>query len=150
VLAAGDKIYLQPKRHNGDEKFHLVQDGETMWFISQSHGIQLQKLYEKNKMEPGAEPATGETIYLKSDRDFPPKLRSKLAENAVVQTTVPAPVIPSDSAALSVKSAFYTVKPGDTLYSIARHFNTTVTALKQKNNLQDSNLYIGMKLTVPQ
>ena len=43
----------------------------------------------------------------------------------------------------------YTVKSGDTLYSIARKYNTTVSDLINRNNLKTSNLSIGQKLIIP-
>lgn len=43
----------------------------------------------------------------------------------------------------------YVVKKGDSLYSIARKYNTTVDELKRINNLSNDNLYIGQKLKVP-
>lgn len=43
----------------------------------------------------------------------------------------------------------YTVKSGDTLYSIARNFNTTVDAIKNLNNLTSNTLTIGTKLQIP-
>jgi DNA-binding phage protein len=52
-LHAGDKIYLQPKRRHGDTLMHVVMEGENMSSISREHGIQLQALYEKNKMQSG-------------------------------------------------------------------------------------------------
>ena len=42
----------------------------------------------------------------------------------------------------------YTVKSGDNLYSIARKYNTTVDAIKKKNNLKTNNLSIGQKLQI--
>ena len=42
----------------------------------------------------------------------------------------------------------YQVKSGDTLYSIAREFNTTVDKLKKLNNLNSNNLKIGQILIV--
>ena len=43
----------------------------------------------------------------------------------------------------------YTVKSGDNLYSIARKFNTTVDAIKRKNNLTSNNLSVGQVLKIP-
>lgn len=44
----------------------------------------------------------------------------------------------------------YIVKAGDTLYSIATLFNTTVAALQQANNITNPNtLYVGQRLTIP-
>lgn len=43
----------------------------------------------------------------------------------------------------------YTVKAGDTLYGIARTYNTTVEAIKSLNGLNNNNLSIGMVLKLP-
>lgn len=53
-----------------------------------------------------------------------------------------------DSAA-AVASTTYTVQRGDTLYSLARRFNTTVQAIMSANNLTSTTIYIGQKLTIP-
>ena len=41
------------------------------------------------------------------------------------------------------------MKSGDTLYSIARKYNTTVDKLKAYNNLTSNNLTIGSSLKIP-
>jgi murein DD-endopeptidase MepM/ murein hydrolase activator NlpD len=43
----------------------------------------------------------------------------------------------------------YTVKAGDTLYSIARSFHTTVSELERLNKLQSTTVKIGQVLTIP-
>lgn len=43
----------------------------------------------------------------------------------------------------------YTVVKGDSLYQIAKKYNTTVDELKKLNNLSSNNLTIGMKLKIP-
>ena len=42
----------------------------------------------------------------------------------------------------------YTVSPGDTLYSIARQYNTTVNNLKELNNLSTNILTVGQTLII--
>ena len=42
----------------------------------------------------------------------------------------------------------YTVKSGDTLYGIAKRFNTTVDSIKSKNNLKNNTLSIGQVLKI--
>lgn len=52
--------------------------------------------------------------------------------------------IPSNTSS----STTYTVKNGDTLYSIARKYNTSVDSIKTKNNLTSNTLSIGQKLII--
>ena len=49
---------------------------------------------------------------------------------------------------LSLASS-YTVNPGDTLYSIAKKFETTVPKLKEANNIVNNMLSVGQKLVIP-
>jgi len=45
----------------------------------------------------------------------------------------------------------YIVRPGDTLYSIAYRFNTTIEILLKFNPIQNPNLiYVGQRLIIPQ
>lgn len=44
----------------------------------------------------------------------------------------------------------YTVKSGDSLYKIARDFNTTVDNIKRLNNLSSDNLSVGQVILIPQ
>ncbi len=44
----------------------------------------------------------------------------------------------------------YVVVRGDTLWSLARKFNTTVSEIKKLNNLTSDNLSIGQKLLISQ
>ena len=53
--------------------------------------------------------------------------------------------IPSSNSA----NVIYTVKAGDNLYAIARDYNTTVDAIKKRNNLTSNLLSIGQKLIIP-
>lgn len=46
-------------------------------------------------------------------------------------------------------SNYYIVKKGDSLYSIANKYNTTVSNLKSLNNLATNNLSIGQVLKIP-
>ncbi|MDX1667524.1 MAG: LysM peptidoglycan-binding domain-containing protein, partial [Saprospiraceae bacterium] len=78
VLDSGTRIFIQPKRksYRGRKKWHTV-NGESMYDISQKYGIRLSKLYERNAMPEGSEPAEGERIKIRGgDVDAPPALRS--------------------------------------------------------------------------
>lgn len=44
----------------------------------------------------------------------------------------------------------YTVQPGDTLYNIARRYNTLVESIRILNRIQGSTIYAGRQLVIPQ
>lgn len=46
-------------------------------------------------------------------------------------------------------SVTHTVKRGDTLYSLARRYNTTVDTLRKLNNLKGNKLAVGKRLRIP-
>lgn len=49
----------------------------------------------------------------------------------------------------TITQTTYSVVSGDTLSAIAKRFDTTVTAIKQENNLATDMIYIGQTLTIP-
>lgn len=53
---------------------------------------------------------------------------------------IPSPLVPENT---------YTVKSGDSLYSIANKYGITVDALKEANNLTSNSLSIGQVLKLP-
>ena len=57
-------------------------------------------------------------------------------------------VIPNISN-IPANTQIYEVQKGDTLYNIANNFNTTVSRIKELNNLTSNILSIGQKLTLP-
>ncbi len=65
VFGEGDIVYLQPKRRRGEEDYHIVREGETMYDISQLYGVQLQHLYNRNNMEPGSDVKPGQKVVLR-------------------------------------------------------------------------------------
>ncbi|HBI04359.1 MAG TPA: cell wall hydrolase [Paenibacillaceae bacterium] len=59
------------------------------------------------------------------------------------------PVPEKATQTMTISNTSYTVVSGDTLYLIARRFNTTVSAIKQASNLTGDTIYVGQKLTIP-
>ncbi len=69
-LEKGQVLYVQPKRDKAsvEFKYHTVEEGETMYQISQMYGIKLKKLYQKNLMKEGTEPEIGQVIWLRKNK----------------------------------------------------------------------------------
>lgn len=67
------------------------------------------------------------------------------------QTPIAEPSSQERSVIVPEKLDFtYEVKPGDSLWNIAKKFNLTVNTLSEENNLQkDSILKIGQKIIIP-
>ena len=65
---------------------------------------------------------------------------------AVVKAVATYKGIPYDQ---SSQSDTYTVQRGDTLWNIAKKFNTNVDELKRVNNLTTNSLFVGQTLKVP-
>jgi LysM repeat protein len=66
-LIHGQELYLQPKRRKAsvEFRFHTVEEGETMYRISQMYGIRLGSLYQKNLMKDKEEPGPGTVLSLR-------------------------------------------------------------------------------------
>ncbi len=109
-----------------------------MYSISQQHGIQLAKLYEKNLMLPGTEPVEGTVLNLRDTREEAPDTLAVKA-NDTSKKVIAQP---------HASTAYYTVNKGDTLYSISKRYNLTVDELKRMNQLASSDLQVGDKLRV--
>lgn len=62
---------------------------------------------------------------------------------------IPRPKSPSNDNNTGNNFFNYTVEFGDTLYSIAKEYNTTVNVIKEINNLTSNTLQIGQVLKIP-
>ena len=79
ILDKAQLIYLEkkPKKSNTRD-FHIVEYAETIEAIAQIEGVQLESLFEYNKMQKGLQPAKGEKVYL---RPGSPSYYPKLVRN---------------------------------------------------------------------
>jgi LysM repeat protein len=70
LIRQGDVIYMKPKKNRAEKGFetHIIQQGETMWTVSQKYGIKLKKLYSKNNIEFGIEPVAGTELSLRKNK----------------------------------------------------------------------------------
>lgn len=95
-LREGDRIYLQPKRnaYRGREKYHIVAAADSMAGISQQYAVSLDRLYRRNRLMPGQEPAPNQRIKLRGSRvKETPALRQR---NLTPATSAPPPPLPGE------------------------------------------------------
>lgn len=73
VLEPGQILFLQPKRNRAEfgHDYHSVEEGESMYSISQKYGIKLARLYKMNLMDEGNEPVTGQKLWLRKTKPAP-------------------------------------------------------------------------------
>ena len=98
---------------------YVVQKGDTLYGISKQFNTSMQRLRELNNLSSDIL-AIGQVLIVSPNSDRNPS-----------------------------ECVTYTVKKGDSLYSIARQYNSTVDAIKRYNNLTSNNLSIGQKLKIP-
>lgn len=64
-LQNGQMLYIEKKKKKNKEAgTHAMKAGESMHFISQLYGIQLNQLYKKNKMKEGSKVQAGKVLKL--------------------------------------------------------------------------------------
>lgn len=66
-LEEGQELFIQPKRKKAERNhpLHIVEEGETLYTISQLYGVKTKWLNYRNRLEKGEEPAVGDKIYLR-------------------------------------------------------------------------------------
>ena len=149
VLVNDQLIYLQRKRKFGSSEFHVVQPGETIYCISQTEGIRMETLLQYNQIRYSAlQPATGAKLFLQQESPVAPAF-------VVKETIQPGLVVseqsrPATAVALQEKvfHLMHIVKQGETLYAIARQYNTTADKIKDWNKLVNIQLKKGQELII--
>jgi penicillin-binding protein 2 len=114
---------------------YRVAKGDSLNSLSRKFGMSVAALASANGMSVRDELRAGETLKI-------PVPGAKAA--AATPRPVPAPAEPAEKSA----SGRYTVRPGDTLASIARRFAISLDELRTWNNLTGSNLLTGSELIV--
>lgn len=68
TLHRNDILFLEPKSSEGNVEKYTTVLGDTMHAISQKFAVRVDKLYNKNNIQPGTQPRVGEVIYLKGKK----------------------------------------------------------------------------------
>jgi LysM repeat protein len=102
---------------------YVVQKGDTLCGIARRFKLSLQELIEENHLDKGVPIYPGQRIIL--------------------------PGIQADALEALAVDGKYTVRPGDTLFKIARRHGTTVAALRSVNHLRNDRILVGKVLKIP-
>lgn len=105
---------------------YTVKSGDTLWGISQKYNTSVNQLMSANHL-------SDTTIYTGQVLDIAPVASGNV--------TLSRPNVQQNS-------AYYTAKSGDSLWSIAQANNTSVSNLKQLNNLSSDMILVGQRLRV--
>lgn len=157
IFEENERVFLQNKRlkYKGGTKYHRVQEGETMYDISQKYGIKVQWLYNRNRMKANTEPAPGEQLNLKGWNFKSVKTISKKSIPKKVKKTIPKTEDDStDDGYLdeivppSAQKITHIVQKGETLYGVAQKYGVPIDEIKKLNNLESNNLIVGQELII--
>ena len=164
VEYAGGK-YVAPAGSN----YYTVKNGDSLWSISKKFGITVDELKNANNLSsnllsvgqnliiPGKEAqATGDEYVVKKGdtlysiaRKYNTSVDNLKSINNITTDSLAIGQIIKLPSTSSTASDTYIVKKGDSLYSIARTYNTSVDKLKEINNLTSNALAIGQVLKLP-
>jgi LysM repeat protein len=120
LIAAALALVIGIEPAQGASRTLVVQPGDTLWELAHEHGCSIEQLREDNEI--GA--------------DEPLVVGRELDMSSCKGTTGAA-------------STRYVVAKGDTLASIAQRHGTTVTELRELNDIEGSLLRVGQTLALP-
>jgi len=147
--------------------------GQSLAAIAKSHGVTVNALREANGLSRKRTVANGDILLIPSSRasdaEPAPGIRLVSYTPGGTRDTAPRTIrtvgpqtsndvrvvsIPRSQASTpdmrpKVVARTHTVRRGDTLYSLARRYNTSVDALRKLHNLKGSTLSTGVRLRVP-
>ena len=108
------------------EGYYTVKSGDSLWSIAKKYDTTVTELKRINNL-------TSNTLQIGQQLKIP----------GIEETPQTPTITPSEDYTI------YTVKSGDSLWSIAKKYDTTVTELKRINNLTSNTLQIGQQLKIP-
>jgi murein DD-endopeptidase MepM/ murein hydrolase activator NlpD len=119
----------------------VVAQGETMDTISRRHGVPAQAIMQANKMTHAAQLQPGQRLVI-------PRVQHQIGASPIVaapKTRVAGPAIAAQAPANS-----HVVAPGETIYSLARHYRLTPMAIAKANNVGlDHRVKVGDRVVIP-
>jgi membrane-bound lytic murein transglycosylase D len=135
---------------------YTVKRGETISTIAKKLKVSRTDLAEANYLSTKAKLGAGQqliiprapTTMLAARTETPAPVAESRSVDGVVASTVRPPAVESASTASEVKKLTHRVRRGETLFSIAQLYHTTVSAVKQWNRITGTALMVGQRLTI--
>jgi membrane-bound lytic murein transglycosylase D len=112
---------------------YRARSGDNLWVIAKGYGVAAEDIQKWNGLTS--------TLIRKG------QILEILAEGTETITRTSKTVASADTSS-DRRLVSYTVKKGDTLYSIASLFGVTISDLKSWNNLRGSRIQIGQELVI--
>ena len=116
---------------------YIVKKGDTLYSIAKANNISVDTLIKDNSI-------TNNNISIGQIL----KIRLPGSDTIAIEECIGPDYTPPDTNTTPIVTT-YTVKSGDNLYSIAKKYNTSASAIMLANNLPNTNLSIGQKLKIP-
>ena len=127
LLYIGEELKLPSYETVTDSNItYIVSKGDTLYSIAAKNEISVNDLKKYNNL-------TSDNLYIGQELNIPSG------------TSI---ITPSENEVIN-EGSIYEVKKGDTLYSIAKKFNTTVDKIKELNSIVNDILTIGTSLLIP-
>jgi membrane-bound lytic murein transglycosylase D len=133
-------------------RWHTVKKGETIATIARKLKVSRADLAEANYLSVRSRVTTGQQLIIprapelllaaRAERPAPP-VESRNADSVVASVNSTPPAAKTDHTKL-----YHRVKRGDTLFSIAKLYKTTVASLKTWNRLRGHSIQPGQRLTI--
>lgn len=171
VLHVGDTLLISSADStddDGNDNYYVVKSGDTLWSIARKYNLSVNELKALNNLSNnvlsvgqrlivGKESSNdyvvsaGDTLWAIA-RKFNVSVDDIKALNNLSSNNLSIGMvlkIPLYSNKQNEETNVYVVKSGDSLWSIARMFNSTVDEIKSLNGLKSNVLRIGQRLVVP-
>lgn len=151
LLEKDQLVFLQRKRRQGHNEFHIVASGETLYDIAQSEALRMESMLGFNQLQKTMIPAPGEKLYLQREAPSRPALaeakqpvENNLEKSVTEQNAVEIPISKTDNASVLL----HKVQPKETLFSLAKKYQVEMDKIKEWNNLETTDLKTGQELMI--
>ena len=125
---------------------HTAKRGERIESVAARYGMTTATLREVNGIGAKGRVRPGQTLLVQKLGGGESNIRLASFEAPVATSLTMANV--SASASNAAEPTSYVVKRGDTVYSIAKHFRTSVESLRARNGVKANNVTVGQRLVV--